>query len=186
MKIIGGNVEDEDYQQMMKQFENFYTSGGAEGDFEGDEGDAGFNMDNLASLFGGEGGNAAMLQEFMAQMMKDMMSKEYLYEPMKDLADRMPAYLAEHSADHTPEEIETYKKQLTCYEAIITAFDATPEDTETVTAKMGELQSYGPPPRALLPEEDREALEAMSGSGAGVSSEEAAALQNMGDGCAQQ
>lgn len=154
-----------------------------EGD-EGDEGDAGFDMSQLAELFGQGGDGSFDMQSFMQQMMQDMMSKEYLYEPMRDLATRFPAYLEEHSSKHTAEELETYAKQLACYKAITAAFEQVPEDTATVHEKMGELQAYGPPPRDLLPEEDREALDNMAGQG--MSGDEAEALTQMGSGCAQQ
>lgn len=50
-----------------------------------------------------------MKSEF-ENMMKQMVSKESLYGPMKSMVKEFPAYLEEHAEKLSPEDLEWYNK----------------------------------------------------------------------------
>ena len=53
--------------------------------------------------------NPQMKSEF-ENMMKQMLSKESLYTPMKGLRDAFPQYLEENAEKLSPEDLERYNK----------------------------------------------------------------------------
>ncbi|KII85650.1 hypothetical protein PLICRDRAFT_56871 [Plicaturopsis crispa FD-325 SS-3] len=100
----------------------------------------------------GEDELAGMLESMMGQLM----SREVLYEPLKELADKFPGYLKEHAATLSTDEKTRYDAQLSRVNAIVGVFD-TPgydeKDEETslkIVTLMNEMQSFGSPPSELM------------------------------------
>ena len=135
----------------------------------------------LAALQGGGGENSegddAELGSFLESMMDQLMSKEVLYEPLKELYDKFPEYLASHPPESsTPSPSLDPSKKLTPIPAsdharyvaqqrlittVITKFDDPKYDDTAKTAEaeksrkeivdlMSELQSLGTPPDELM------------------------------------
>ncbi|KIM71831.1 hypothetical protein PILCRDRAFT_16687 [Piloderma croceum F 1598] len=84
------------------------------------------------------------------------MSKEVLYEPLKELADKFPPYLTTHSATLPPADKHRYEQQLDRIRRILGVFE---EDGYTdegggaggrVVELMGEMQSFGTPPTEIM------------------------------------
>ncbi|KAI6102500.1 Pex19 protein [Pisolithus croceorrhizus] len=95
------------------------------------------------------------LTGMLEAMMGQLMSREVLYEPLKELDEKFPAYLASHPA-LSVEDKERYEKQRTCIKRLLTIFEEkgyNEEDAKTrekITEAMGELQSYGSPPEEIM------------------------------------
>ncbi|KAK7029745.1 Pex19 protein family-domain-containing protein [Favolaschia claudopus] len=114
----------------------------------GGEGDAGLPTDETE------------LAGFLENMMGELMSKDVLYEPLTELAEKFPPYLATHSPDSAPplsaEDRTRYESQLARVREILAIFDASgfsDEDKaarEKVVALMAEMQSFGSPPTELM------------------------------------
>ncbi|TPX59963.1 hypothetical protein SpCBS45565_g07621 [Spizellomyces sp. 'palustris'] len=126
----------------------------------------------LASLTGG------MSEEAMEQMMKELegmmssgdfdgmfgglmdqlMSKELLYEPMKDLATKYPQWLAANESKLSLEELEKYRRQHEYIVEIVHIYDASTtaetseEDGKRVADLMQKMQECGNPPDEILQE----------------------------------
>ncbi|KAJ6600785.1 Pex19 protein family-domain-containing protein [Mycena sp. CBHHK59/15] len=98
----------------------------------------------------------AELAGFLENMMGELMSKEVLHEPLTELADKFPAYLAAPPAPLPADDRERYTAQLERVHAILAVFDAPgysdsdPKARETVVALMAEMQSFGSPPTELM------------------------------------
>ncbi|KAF8207266.1 Pex19 protein family-domain-containing protein [Mycena galopus ATCC 62051] len=123
----------------------------------------------LAQLsdLGGEGGSdlpadEAELAGFLENMMGELMSKEVLHEPLSELADKFPPYLAAHTPTSTPPlpaaDRTRYEAQLARVRDILAIFDAPDfndddkEKREKVVALMAEMQSFGSrPPNSWAP-----------------------------------
>ncbi|KAI5994802.1 Pex19 protein, partial [Pisolithus albus] len=88
-------------------------------------------------------------------MMGQLMSKDVLYEPLKELDEKFPSYLASHPA-LPAEDQERYEKQRSSITRLLAIFEEknyNDEDAKTrekIAEVMGELQSYGSPPEEIM------------------------------------
>lgn len=180
------------------------------------------NLKDAKNPFGGLGGGGGgdmdgMLKQMMAQfeeleknpggldsmmenMMKEVLTKETLYEPIKTMADKFPAFLTDNKSTLTPETYRNYEKQLHCYQQVCLAYECSPPDTTKVFAILTELQAYGEPPKELIGEMPDLAAMGLGGGMPGmpgmgsapggglppVSPEEEAALKKMAEDCKMQ
>ena len=104
----------------------------------------------------GEDGEAS-LSKMLAQMMEELMNKDVLYEPLKDMHSRFPSYLASSEADSIDTETrEKYVSQLTIMGDILAVFespqysDSNLELRKKVSDLVSRLQDLGTPPQELL------------------------------------
>lgn len=104
-------------------------------------------------------GNEQM-QEMLEGMAKEMVSRDILYPPMKDLAEKFPAWIEKNRAELSAEKLESYEAQLSCCTRIVAAFErasasASGDDdelTDTVVDLLQEMQDSGEPPQDLMSE----------------------------------
>ncbi|KAF8992823.1 Pex19 protein family-domain-containing protein [Cyathus striatus] len=155
-----------DFQSRLKQaMEKIKES---ESDLQTGPGEAAPNPEALEALLAslkdlgldGEDGDGepdeGELAGFLENMMGQLMNKEVLYEPLKELADSFPPYLASPPAPLTPEDKTRYEKQLVCVRKIVALFDEPGYDDNNEKNKKGivelmsEMQSYGTPPSELM------------------------------------
>ncbi|SAM08666.1 hypothetical protein [Absidia glauca] len=100
-----------------------------------------------------EGGD---FENVLEGMMSQLMSKEMLYEPMKDLVNKYPAWLKENKDKTDKDQYIKYEKQHDMCQRIVAAYEAPgfDEKDEQQAAKimdmMTQMQEYGQPPAALL------------------------------------
>ncbi|KAI8984600.1 Pex19 protein [Mycotypha africana] len=91
-------------------------------------------------------------------MMSQLMSKELLYEPMKDLRDKYPKWLEEHKDTIDKAEYEKYQQQMNMCQQIVAKYEAPHfDEKDEVQAKeimdlMTKMQDLGQPPADLLGE----------------------------------
>ncbi|CCG82505.1 Putative uncharacterized protein [Taphrina deformans PYCC 5710] len=103
---------------------------------------------------GGEGGGD--FSQVLEGMMSQLMSKEILYEPLLELHQKYPTWIAEHPKD---EKIETYKKQSALVAKIVAKFedreyrDEDASKKEEVMDLMSQMQDLGSPPAAIMSED---------------------------------
>ncbi|KAJ7484080.1 Pex19 protein family-domain-containing protein [Mycena galericulata] len=116
-------------------------------------------LKDLGAGADGEGdlpANEAELAGFLENMMGELMSKEVLYEPLTELAEKFPPYLASPPAPLSDDDRKRYEAQLERVRAILAVFDtptfndADPKTRESVVALMAEMQSFGSPPTELM------------------------------------
>nr|GAT59084.1 predicted protein [Mycena chlorophos] len=169
MNGMGGNDEQgssssagatNDFQAKIKQAMGKLKEG--EDALKSSDGSAA-NADPLAALLAslGEGdgdlpANEAELAGFLENMMGELMSKEILYDPLKELAEKFPPYLASPPSPISADDRKRYEDQLERVQAIIALFekptysDQDPKARESVVALMAEMQSFGSPPTELM------------------------------------
>ncbi|PQE27566.1 hypothetical protein CJF30_00007932 [Rutstroemia sp. NJR-2017a BBW] len=89
-------------------------------------------------------------------MMEQLTNKEILYEPMKELDDKFPAWLEKH-ADATPaDDLKRYREQQTYVREIVARFeqktykDENAADREYIVERMQKMQAAGSPPADLV------------------------------------
>ncbi|PCH37145.1 Pex19-domain-containing protein [Wolfiporia cocos MD-104 SS10] len=110
--------------------------------------------EGLGDLGGGE--SEEELQKLLEGMMTQLMSKEILYEPLKELHDKFPAYLKDNADKISADDKKRYDSQYTVVGKIITIFeDPTYSDENTekgtqIVTLMSEMQGYGSPPAEIM------------------------------------
>ena len=83
-------------------------------------------------------------------MMKTLMSKDVLSEPMGTLKKMYPPWLAENADTLSADEADRYKRQYKIVCKICASFDANEDDYEKVVRLMTEMQDSGQPPPAIV------------------------------------
>ncbi|PKI83188.1 Peroxisome chaperone and import receptor [Malassezia vespertilionis] len=106
---------------------------------------------------GGEGGDMSDLTSMLSSMMEDLMNKDVLYEPLKEMHARFPDYFASEKGKALAEEDrKRFKQQEELMGRILAAFDApgysdaNPERKHQVSELVSQLQDRGAPPEELL------------------------------------
>ncbi|BGP06514.1 Peroxisome chaperone and import receptor [Rhodotorula toruloides] len=120
-------------------------------------------MPDLGNIDSEEG-----LQDMLDEMMKQLMSRDMLYEPLKELADKYPAYLEQHRSTLSAADIERYEKQRTIVRQIVDKFEEpgadkqppyTPEEEAQRSARLdavvdlvAKMNECGAPPNEIMGE----------------------------------
>ncbi|GJE99453.1 Pex19 domain-containing protein [Phanerochaete sordida] len=119
-----------------------------------DENDA---FEKLLAALGENGGESEEeLQGMLETMMTQLMSKDVLYEPLKELHDKFPAYLKDNDATLKSEDKHRYEAQQRIVTEIVAIFEDptyTPEDQEKgikIVGLMNAMQNHGSPPPEIM------------------------------------
>ncbi len=83
-------------------------------------------------------------------MMKQLLSKEFMYEPMKDICDSFPSWLAENKSKLNEKEYEQYGKQYQYFQRIVHVYEHDPDNVARLTELMHDIQEFGQPPPELI------------------------------------
>lgn len=108
----------------------------------------------------GEGGmNANGLFPLMQVMLENILSKEVLYTPMKEIVGKYPDWLADHRSSLPEADFERYNKQFDIMKQVVEVYEVENEtDTEEIKSQrfekimtgMQKLQELGQPPKDLV------------------------------------
>jgi len=150
---------DGSFQERVRQTMDKMKEGQSSLKSSGVEGDPGLGA-LLSSLdnTGAEGEDEEGLQGLLETMMSQLMSKEVLYEPLKEMHEKFPSYLTENENTLSQEDKDRYKKQQKIVSQIITVFEAkeySEEDPQiglNVMSLMNEMQECGAPPTEIMGE----------------------------------
>ena len=88
------------------------------------------------------------LSKLMVDMMEQLTTKDILYQPMLDLHQRFPAWLAQHQSDRAVEDDGRYREQQTLVGEIVRRFeqpdysDDRPVDREYIIERMQKVSSF--------------------------------------------
>ncbi|KAJ3121671.1 Peroxisome chaperone and import receptor [Physocladia obscura] len=97
---------------------------------------------------------SAEFEDMFGDVMGQLMSRDLLYEPMKDLATKYPEYLAENQSSLSREDYARFELQNNIVSQIIQIYDdpAITGDTEQkrVADLMQKMQELGNPPEGMM------------------------------------
>jgi len=108
-------------------------------------------MESFVKQFEALGGSQDM-QGLMDTMMRQLLSKEVLYEPMKEIGDRYPEWLESHKSDLSSEDTARYKRQYDFIKQLCYVYETTPDDFQKVVDLMQNMQDCGQPPPDIVRE----------------------------------
>ena len=147
----------EKLRQTINQLHDNSSSGQAQ-DLTEEELNKMFNNFDLGGPGGPDGESFTNLLPMMEGMMQSLMSKELLYPPMRDIADKFPGWLGDNRNKISSELYEKYNKQYDLTKQICFIFESEEEsDSQTkrkenfeiVMRMMQEMQTLGHPPKEL-------------------------------------
>ncbi|WVZ74331.1 hypothetical protein U9M48_022529 [Paspalum notatum var. saurae] len=108
----------------------------------------------------------AMMEEFVKQfeefagaqdmdsivetMMQQLLSKEILHEPMKDIVEKYPKWLEDNKDKISKEEYERYNNQLALMVKLTEVYENEPENMTKIFDIMQNMQECGQPPSDLV------------------------------------
>ncbi|KAJ3519123.1 hypothetical protein NM688_g9348 [Phlebia brevispora] len=113
-------------------------------------------LEKLLKSLGEDGPPEDQLQGLLENMMTQLMSKEVLYEPLKELNEKFPAYMKEKAATLKDEDRKRFEGQQVVVQQVVAIFEDpgySPENVEQnvrVVTLMNEMQSYGSPPSEIM------------------------------------
>ncbi|KAG1799475.1 Pex19 protein family-domain-containing protein [Suillus plorans] len=96
------------------------------------------------------------MQGVLEAMMGQLMGKDVLYEPLKELSDKFPDYLKANATTLTSDDKSRYDAQIICIRQLLEIFeskDYADDDEKTrikIVELMGELQNHGSPPEEIM------------------------------------
>ncbi|KAJ4983581.1 Peroxisomal biogenesis factor 19 [Stagonosporopsis vannaccii] len=105
--------------------------------------------------FGGEGSDEDFSKILMG-MMEQLTNKEILYEPMKELDDKFPAWMEKNKDKVPKEDLKRYEEQQVLVKEITARFerkgysDDNAKDREYIVERMQKMQAAGSPPPDLV------------------------------------
>lgn len=104
--------------------------------------------------FGGE--SEEDLNKMLMGMMEQLTNKDILYEPMKELHDKFPAWLRDNKPSLSKDDLARYEEQQKVVGEIVARFDRpqysddSNDDREYIVERMQKMQAAGSPPPDLV------------------------------------
>ncbi|KAJ8526768.1 hypothetical protein K7X08_029245 [Anisodus acutangulus] len=102
-------------------------------------------------------GNDAMMEEWdmesiVETMMQQLLSKEILHEPMKEIEERYPKWLEDNKVKLSTEEYERYKHHYELIRDLNKVYEIEPSNFNKIVELMQKMQECGQPPNDIIHE----------------------------------
>eukprot|EP01041_Mallomonas_annulata_P000380 gene380-693_t len=113
-----------------------------------------------------EDAGESMMQDMMAQfealgekedynevidgVMRQLLSRDLMYDPVKQVCDKFPEWLAMHKSNLSGNDYTNYGKQYQIFQKILAVYDTEPENFPRLMELMFEMQEYGQPPADII------------------------------------
>ncbi|GLD93492.1 hypothetical protein PINS_up002084 [Pythium insidiosum] len=97
-------------------------------------------------------GEKSDFQDLVDGMMQQLLSKDVMYDPMKQICERYPSWLAEKQPLLPAEDYERYGKQYQYFQRIIAVYESEPDNFAKLSELMQAMQETGQPPSEIVKE----------------------------------
>ncbi|CAL8471380.1 g10922 [Coccomyxa elongata] len=98
----------------------------------------------------GEGDLDGSFASLADSIMQQLLSKDVLYQPMKDIGAKYPAWLAARRNTLPPEELKRYEAQYKYIRQICALYEDDPNNFSQLFALIQEMQACGQPPEEIV------------------------------------
>ncbi|XP_051115216.1 peroxisome biogenesis protein 19-1-like [Andrographis paniculata] len=92
------------------------------------------------------------MESIVETMMRDLLSKEVLHDPMKEIGERYPTWLNENKAKLTEEEYARYSHQYELIQDLNRLYETEPDNFNKIVELMQKMQECGQPPNDIVQE----------------------------------
>eukprot|EP00250_Pteridium_aquilinum_P015812 c22776_g1_i2 orf=167-913(-) len=97
-------------------------------------------------------GGSQDVVSIMEAMMQQVLSKEVLHEPMKELCEKYPTWLEANKSSISGDDFCRYSRQYECIKELCGVYESTPDDFHKIVDLMQNMQACGQPPNNLVQE----------------------------------
>ena len=88
--------------------------------------------------------------EVVDGVMRQLLSKDLMYEPMQQICEKYPEWLALHKKNLREKEYENYGKQYQVFQKLLAVYDTEPDNFPRLMELMFDMQQYGQPPADII------------------------------------
>jgi len=92
------------------------------------------------------------MESIVETMMQQLLSKEILHEPMKEIAEKYPKWLEDHKSSLSKEEYERYAHQYELIRNLNEVYDNDAGNFNRIVELMQKMQECGQPPNEIVQE----------------------------------
>ena len=92
------------------------------------------------------------MKSIVETMMQQLLSKEILHDPMKEIGERYPKWLEENRSKLSKDEYERHSHQYQIIKDLIQVYENEPENFNKIVEFMQKMQEYGQPPSDIVQE----------------------------------
>lgn len=92
------------------------------------------------------------MESVVETMMQQLLSKEILHEPMKEIGERYPKWLEDHKTNLSTEDYERYSHQYQLIKDLNEVYDNDPSNFNKVVELMQKMQECGQLPNDIVQE----------------------------------
>ncbi|CAH2055202.1 unnamed protein product [Thlaspi arvense] len=92
------------------------------------------------------------LESIVETMMQQLLSKDILHEPMKEIGARYPKWLKENEAGLSREDYNRYSQQYKLIEELNAVYENEPNNSAKIMEIMQKMQECGQPPNDIVQE----------------------------------
>ncbi|XP_010264303.1 PREDICTED: peroxisome biogenesis protein 19-2-like [Nelumbo nucifera] len=92
------------------------------------------------------------MESIAETMMQQLLSKEILHGPIKEIGERYPKWLGDHKSGLSKEEYERYNHQYMIIKQLNVAYENDPGNFPKIVVLMQKMQECGQPPIDILQE----------------------------------
>lgn len=92
------------------------------------------------------------MESMVETMMQQLLSKDILYEPMKEIGERYPKWLEDHKSTLSEEDYNRYSHQYKLIQELNVVYDSEPGNFNKIVELMQKMQECGQPPNDIVNE----------------------------------
>ncbi|XP_074317434.1 peroxisome biogenesis protein 19-2-like [Silene latifolia] len=92
------------------------------------------------------------MESMVETMMQQLLSKDILYEPMKEIGERYPKWLEDHKSSLSPTDYERFSHQYELIQELNGVYDSDPGNFTRIVELMQKMQECGQPPNDIVSE----------------------------------
>lgn len=92
------------------------------------------------------------MESVVETMMQQLLSKEILYEPMKEIGERYPKWLEDHKASLSTEDYGRYSHQYQLIKDLNEVYENDSSNFNKIVELMQKMQECGQPPNDIVQE----------------------------------
>ena len=89
-------------------------------------------------------------QEVVDGVMRQLLSKDLMWEPTRQICDKFPEWLALHKKNLSDSEYENYGKQYQAFQKILAVYETEPDNFPRLMELMFDMQAFGQPPADII------------------------------------
>lgn len=83
-------------------------------------------------------------------MMRQLLSKDIMYVPLRSIAERFPGWLAKHTNTITEDEYNNYGRMYQTFQKLVLTYEIEPDNFPRVLELFNDLQESGNPPVEII------------------------------------